>query len=91
LVARFHIQEFIQGSDQNYLITLKFLEVERLVLEEFNYQNAINGLEFEKGTGRYQQSIKVTIHGGFGVDGSFVCTGVKVLGFEPFTPPETYW
>src|SRR5689334_18105407 len=81
LIAKFHIEH-----DKNYLVTLKFFSFERLVLDEFNYQNVINGLDLEEiKPGRSPDVvIKVTITSGFGVGGSFNCSYIKVVAIEDY-------
>jgi hypothetical protein len=102
LIARFHLRTFSGSShtteaqeekEESYTLTLKFLGVERLMLEEFNYQNVINGLDLEelKPVRQSAPGIRVTIQPGFGVGGSFNCHQIKVVGLEPFVPPENYW
>jgi tetratricopeptide (TPR) repeat protein len=93
LTARIDVSDTTRQNPEHYVVAIKFFEVERLVLEEFNYQNAINGLEFEGETRsrNNQQFIKVIIHQGFGVGGSFKCKKIKVLSIEPYTPPSSYW
>jgi immunity protein 50 of polymorphic toxin system len=95
LTAKFHVMEAPPGgTDKHYLVTLKFFTFERLVLEEFSYQNAINGLDVEeRSSGRTSQRkpIQVTIHDAGGVRGSFNCSHIKVVDIEDFVPPEEYW
>jgi Immunity protein 50 len=95
LTAKFHVMDAPPGgTDKHYLVTLKFFTFERLVLEEFNYQNAINGLDLEeRSSGRTAQRtpIRVTIHDAGGVRGSFNCSHMRVVDFEDYVPPEKYW
>jgi hypothetical protein len=88
LTAKFHLRE-----DKDYLLTLKFFSFERLILEEFNYQNAINGLDLEerKPSPYSDRLIRVTIHPGAGVRGSFNCSHIKAIAIEDFLPPHNYW
>jgi hypothetical protein len=91
LTARLDVSDITRQNPEHYVVAIKFFEVKRLVLEEFNYQNAINGLEFEAETTNNEQFIKVIVHQGFGVGGSFKCKKIKVLSIEPYTPPSNYW
>jgi hypothetical protein len=64
------------------------------MLEEFNYQNAINGLEFEEGQRAGEDKrrlIRIKILPAFGLNGSFNCERIKVVDFQPYIPPNEYW
>ena len=94
LIAVFHIKKTAGDRDEHHLLTLKCLAVERLMIEEFNYQNAINGLEFSEGK-RFGEDkrplIRVVVVPGFGLNGSFNCERVELVDFRLFTPTQNYW
>ena len=94
LIAVFHIKRSVGDRDEHHLLTLKCLGVERLLIEEFNYQNAINGLEVSEAK-RFGEDdrplICVEVIPGFGLNGSFRCESIEVADFQQFTPAQSYW
>ncbi len=74
-------------------IELHFGRVERLVLAEFNYQNAINGLfiSFVSAAKHSKSRLKVELIEAFGVSGSFQCEKIKVGCISPYDYPKSFW
>jgi hypothetical protein len=64
------------------LVTLRFDEIEDLVLEGFNHQNVLASLTIER-----TQKINVVLDPIFGLGGKFSCTGVEVVRAAPYVAP----
>jgi hypothetical protein len=67
---------------------LRFLQVDEIQFEGFNHQNALMGLIIRDGSHREMERIKfeVSLDGAYGVDLSFVCSGIEVLAVTPGIP-----
>jgi hypothetical protein len=87
-----HISNIQYAEDdprRNYsYVTLKFYDVDRLKLEEFNYQNAINYLDLSQIAVPQPQGRRITVElgGGFGINCSFRCARIEVSSVVPAAP-----
>ncbi len=68
------------------LVTLRFLQVENLRIDDFNCQNALWGLEIIDVSARQMEDVKFEVHfsPSFGVGMDFVCKAVLVVAAEPW-------
>ncbi len=74
---------------RNYsYVTLRFHDVDRLKLEEFNYQNVINYLTLSsiKKISPQGQRTRVELGGGFGISCSFCCAQIEVASVVAAPP-----
>ena len=67
-------------------IVLKFSQVDKLRLEDFNEQNVISELVIEKQSNNVE--IAVSLRSSYGLSGSFVCRAAEVLCVEPIREEE---
>ena len=67
---------------------LRFVQVDEIEFEGFNHQNALMGLVIKDGSHRKMERIKfeVSLDGAYGVDLSFVCSGIEVRDVTPGIP-----
>ena len=61
------------------LITFRFTGIDRLEIQDFNEQNVLFELTFDK----IDEKIQVTLHPSYGVRGIFLCQNAEVLSLEP--------
>ena len=73
------------------LVTLRFEGVDELLLEGFNNQNALMGLQIEDISSRQFELLKweVAIDAAYGLDASFLCRAIAVTSAKPFTPSQS--
>jgi hypothetical protein len=76
-----------------FLVEFHFFAVYRLILNGFNYQNAITDLVIERVFSQLHRSeiFDVEFCQGHGVGCTFECTAIEVVSVSPFTPPSSYW
>ena len=55
-------------TDKHCIVTFRFEEIEQLVIQDFNHQNALSGILFEM-----DGTLRVTFEGIFGVSARFRC------------------
>jgi len=69
------------------LVTFQFREIDQLVLEGFNNQNALQGLSVADISDHQLEWLKfeVGIDGIFGLDAHFKCRSISVLSIEPYS------
>lgn len=72
-------------SVSHNLVHFAFDQVEEVVLNQFNHQNALMGLLFHKLADDSNPRFKVTVDSAFGLAGSFVARGGRVVSVKPCT------
>jgi hypothetical protein len=91
LTARVHVFEMTnEVSNGGYfvcryhsIVTLRFYAIADLVLENFNHQNALSGLDIEEiASGGFS----VSFDEAFGMDSSFNCQAIELVDLEPGIP-----
>ncbi len=70
------------------LVTLRFLFVQELRLEDFNHQNALMGLKIADISSRGMENIlfEVSFDGAWGLSAKFQCAAVEAVSAVPFSP-----
>jgi len=69
------------------IATLRFYDLSQLLLEDFNHQNALSGLALEE----IASGFNVNFHSAYGMDSSFTCKAIEVVGFERGIPPGSVY
>jgi hypothetical protein len=97
LEAAIHVFEMtpqIEGGayvlKNHTLVTIRFIEIYQLKLDDFNHQNVLWGLNIADISNRQMERInfEVSFGGTFGVSADFQCNAIRVESVVPYTPNE---
>ncbi len=71
-------------------VTLRFLDVDNFLAQDFNHQNVLQSLEIKDISNRQMEPVKfeVEFSTSFGLEMSFVCRAVSVVASEPHIPVD---
>ena len=94
LQATIHVFEMTPQIDErgsyvlknHVAVSLRFIEIYELKLEEFNQQNVLQGLSISNVSNRQLERIRfeVSFDGIFGVTAKFQCNSIRVESVEPY-------